>query len=162
MASVTETAEPFAIGPTAQKGEHYSDISMSILFSAYASVINSERQAVWQRYNTMLFANSVFLGFLLGGDAQALPDIAVGSIFGLLVSIVWLLSFESGMVLFVRLNATAARFSWEGLERERNPFVLTEVWRGNTKRRWIYRGGLFTILVFIAGYLVLLVRALMH
>jgi len=64
------------------------------------------------------------------------------------------------MVLFVRLNATAARFSWEGLERERNPFVLTEAWRGTTRRRWIYRGGLFTILVFITGYVVLLLRAL--
>jgi len=57
MASMAETTELLEIGPTAQKGERYSDISMSILFSAYASAINSERQAVWQRYNTMLFAN---------------------------------------------------------------------------------------------------------
>ena len=162
MASMAETTELFEIGPTAQKGEHYSDISMSILFSAYASVINSERQAVWQRYNTMLFANSVFLGFLLGGGARSFSDIAIGSAFGLLLCILWLLSFESGMVLFMRLNATAARFSWEGLERERNPFVLTEAWRGNTRRRWIYRGGLFTILVFITGYVVLLLRALVR
>lgn len=157
---MTEAGELFEIGPTAHKGERYSDISMSTLFNAYASVINSERQAVWQRYNTMLFANSVFLGFLLGGGAQSFPDIAIGSAFGLFLSILWLLSFESGMSLFTRLNATAARFTWEGLERERNPFVVAETWRGNTRRRWIYRGGLFTILVFIAGYVVLLLRAL--
>jgi len=151
-----------AAAEATQKGERYSDISMSILFSAYASAINSERQAVWQRYNTILFASSVFLGFLLGGGDRSFPDVAIGSAFGLLLCTLWLFSFESGMVLFVRLNAAAARFSWKGLERERNPFVLTETWRGNTRRRWICRGGLFTILVFITGYVVLLLRALVR
>ena len=157
---MAEAPELLRIGPTAQKGEHYSDISMSILFSSYASVINSERQATWQRYNTMLFANSVIAGFLLGGSAVSLSDTAMGSAFGLFLSILWLLSFESGMSLFVQLNTTAARFTWEGLERERNPFVVGEIWRGNTRRRWIYRGALSTILMFIVGYVVLLIRAL--
>ena len=54
-----ETRE-YPIQPTApQVTEQYSDISLTGLFNAHTAIINSERQAIWQRYNVLLLANAV-------------------------------------------------------------------------------------------------------
>jgi hypothetical protein len=66
MAQQPETTEAggFLIEGTGQpKTAQLSDISMTGLFNAHVATINSERQAIWQRYNIMVFANSIIFAF---------------------------------------------------------------------------------------------------
>ena len=149
----------FSIAPTAptKDSDTYSDIAMTGLFNAYVSTINSERQVIWHRYNIMLIANSIIFGFLVRAGTGVPPfrDTVFGVIVGWVLCFVWWRMFSDGIDLFGRWNKNAARFSWPEVERERNPYVISEAWRGNTKGRGIYWGALATICLFALGYAVL-------
>lgn len=67
----------------------YTDISLSNLFGAHVTQINSVRQAIWARYTAMLIANSVLSAFT-SSAALPLPQRLAGPVAGLLLCGVWL------------------------------------------------------------------------
>ena len=167
MTEQTNLEPAMPIDPTGmQKTEQYTDISMTGLFNAHVTTINSERQVIWMRYNTMLFANSVIVNVLGRKDVDRFTLWGL-SIVGIGLCCFWMLMLNHGWELFRRWNRNALRFSWQNLEPERNPYVISEAWRTKvtkdgatkeTKGGWIYDGAVYTIWLFILGYIFLFIK----
>jgi hypothetical protein len=91
---------------------------MTGLFNAYVSLINSERQVLWQRYNILLAANSVILGFIVNRVANPLHqfELAVSCIFGFLLCIAWGVLTWCAWNIFTTWNSEAEKFMWLGVD----------------------------------------------
>ena len=146
-------AQEYSVQPTApQATEQYSDISLTGLFTTHTAVINSERQAIWQRYNVMLIANAVNFGFLAGG-VRTTVEIALGTIFGLLLcAIWWIISREGWMLIGMQIDR-AIQFAWTALDREANPFRIGLAYESGVMGGQIYRMARAVICLFTVMYL---------
>src|SRR2546426_319269 len=56
--------------PDSKGNPQYTDISLTALFNAHISMINTQRQTIWQRFTSMILANSIILGFLRGIQSE--------------------------------------------------------------------------------------------
>lgn len=138
---MTIQVEPTAPAPTKQ----YSDIALTGLFNAHLSVLNSERHVIWLRYQSMLLANSIILGFV----AQGQRGRVVGSIIGLLLCFAWLVISVSGWRLTFRLNDAASGFAWQSLGASANPL---ETYREYRLHDWIFWGAIGVIVLFMVAH----------
>jgi hypothetical protein len=103
--------EPILVNPTAtQKGEH-TDIALTALYNAHVSLINSERQATWQRFNIMLLANSLLIG-LMSQKSELSLGIVIGMLFGLVLCFLWWKLIRQSYLVFNMYADDAMRFFW--------------------------------------------------
>jgi hypothetical protein len=145
------------------KTAQFSDISMTGLFNAHVATINSERQAIWQRYNIMFFANSIIFAFSVSEITAYGAETITGAVVGLVLCVIWWRMFKSGLELYELWNENAAKFLWQGLDESANPYSISERWR--KERRGVEKGkgglvsfgGVLTIVIFGLGYVGLLV-----
>jgi hypothetical protein len=122
---------------------------MTALFSSHVAMLNSERQAIWQRYSAMLVANSFFLAFL---DRQR-PGF--GAIVGLVLCAAWGITTWSGYRLFFQQITGIEEFEFPGPPPARNPIVVSADYvRGGD---WIYRMAFTVVALFAVAYLKLLI-----
>ena len=114
--------EPIIINPHLKdEGEEkHTDIAQTGLFNACISVVNSERSAVWQRYNTMLIANSIIIGFLVKHELGQALYVVAGCAFGLLLCVLWWLITEDGWRFFNLYSDIASRFRWPHIDEDVN------------------------------------------
>ena len=149
MAAHAET-QKYRVLPTGQsESNQYTDISMTGLFGSHIAVLNSERQTIWQRYNSMLVANSFFLSFL---DRQ---HPRFGALAGLLLCAAWWITTWSGYRLFSAQIAELAKFEWPMPPKAANPMVVSDEYvRGGD---WIRKLAFTVIVLFAVIYLKLLI-----
>lgn len=148
-------AQEYSVRPTApQATEQYSDISLTGLFTAHTAIINSERQAIWQRDNVMLIANAVNFGFL-GAGARAIGEIALGTGFGLLLCAIWWVITTEGWVFISMQIDRATQFAWTALDRDANPFRIALAYERGILGGRIYLMARAVICLFAAAYLIL-------
>ncbi|MDP3735162.1 MAG: hypothetical protein Q8R39_01910 [bacterium] len=146
-------AQEYSVRPTApQATEQYSDISLTGLFTAHTALINSERQAIWQRYNVMLIANAVIFGFLAGGVRTAM-EVGFGMSFGLLLCAIWWVITREGWVLIGMQTDRADQFVWTALDRDANPFRIALAYESGVRGGRIYNMAKMVIYLFATGYL---------
>lgn len=122
---------------------------MTGLFGAQVSVFNSERQAIWQRYNAMLIANSFILAF--SGRAQP----ALWAIVGICLCFAWAILTWSGFRFFFMQMTELQRFKWPGPPEVQNPIEVS--FRYRQSRDWIYWMALSVIALFSFAYLYVLI-----
>jgi hypothetical protein len=146
------TTNPIEIAPTGQAtttGVH-SDAAMTQLYSCYIQLINSERQAIWQRFAAMIMANSFLIGFLSKDNSQTVA-LSV-TICGFAVTILWLLMTIRGWRHFFRLYQAAQAFSWTALPGI-NP---TRIGLSGLQAWWrdiVFLSALITIVIFLFLYI---------
>lgn len=101
---------------TKEAGETvYTDIAQTSLYNATISVINSERTAIWQRFSSMLVANSVVFGFLVKQSSFHDHIVLVGSFLGMILCFFWWLLTKDGWRYFNVYSNIAMRFQWPSL-----------------------------------------------
>ena len=160
MAEPQITPILFEVRPTAaQATEQYADIALTGLFSAHTAIINSERQAIWQRYNVMLIANAIVLGFISGGT-RTKEEIIAGSLFGLTLCVMWWVITASGWNLLAMRTAIALQFQWPGLNPAANPFGISIVYGRGAIGGMIYYVAITVIVLFSLGYMAVLAMLL--
>jgi hypothetical protein len=154
----------FVVEGTGQaKTTQLSDISMTGLFNAHVATINSERQAIWQRYNIMVFANSIIFSLSISQITDYGTETITGAAVGLVLCLIWWKMFRGGLALYDFWKENAATFSWQGLGEDANPYAIEAKLRksaaslGKANPRFVYRGGVLTIVIFGLGYVGLLV-----
>jgi hypothetical protein len=135
------------------------DVVIMSLFYAHISIINSERQAIWQGYAAMLVANAIILGVF--SREQALTTLQMYSVsgFGLALCMAWLVLTTSGFrTLFMRLDASR-HSSWSqvaALDEYANPFNVDAHWAQMPRGRWMFGTAVFVIVLFMLAYVLLL------
>lgn len=150
----------FEVRPTAvQATEQYADIALTGLFNAHTAIINSERQAIWQRYNVMLVANAIVFGFLSGGTRTKMETV-LGVMFGLLLTAAWWILTESGWQLIGMRIGAGLQFQWSQLDPAANPFEISLIYGRGSIGGMIYRVAIAVIVLFVVGYLVILLSLL--
>src|SRR5437868_13752607 len=95
-------------GPVVET-EIHSDTSLTLLYTCYIQLINSERQAIWQRFTAMILANSFIITFLLRDTFQGVAFAISGC--GLAISTMWLVMTVRAWIHFFRLYKAAQAFS---------------------------------------------------
>lgn len=146
----------FQIRPTApQATNQYADIALTGLFSVHAGQINSERQAIWQRYNVMLAANSIVFAFLALGT-RSKWELFVGGTFGILLCAAWWILTESGWRLLGMRIERALQFRWLGLDTTVNPFEVSVAYGRGGIGGMIYYVAIAVICLFILGHILIL------
>jgi hypothetical protein len=100
-----QTTQPLAQPvPVPQTGSaistNYSDIAMTNLFISYVHLINSERQAIWQRYQAMLLGNSIILGLVVRTGGISSHELIAATVLGLALCTAWLVMTKSRWKLF--------------------------------------------------------------
>ncbi|MEK7098914.1 MAG: hypothetical protein AAB916_00150 [Patescibacteria group bacterium] len=155
MAEPQITPLLFEIRPTAaQATEQYADIALTGLFNAHTAIINSERQAIWQRYNVMLIGNAIVLGFIAGGT-RTKEEILAGAFFGFVLCTAWLAITASGWGLLAMRIERALQFQWPGFDPSINPFGVSIVYGRGSIGGTIYHMAITVIALFMIGYLYL-------
>jgi hypothetical protein len=123
------------------------------VFQAYVDLINSERETLWARHNTMLVANSLIIGALAisptalwENEWAALSMIGAG----LLISAAWLLISVLAWSAIRRHSDIAGTFASSCFRHLPNPFAESICNRAQTQ---IYHLILVVIAVFVLMYL---------
>ena len=131
---------PYPIEPPAPREEDvgtrkHTDIALTGLFSAHVALVNSERAAIWRRYNVMLLANSLIIGFLVR-EANSGFEIITAVLFGLVLCVAWWFISTEGWKVFDMYSDAGRRFYWTNLDTkddsETNPLNIEyeKVWKG--------------------------------
>jgi hypothetical protein len=131
------------------------DVVTMNLLDAHISIVNSERQAIWQGYAAMLIANAIVLGVFSREHAPTTLQMYFVSGFGLALCTAWLVMTISGFTaFFVRLDASK-HFSWSqlaALGEYANPLDIDAHWTQRPRGRWIFRMAVFVIVLFMLAY----------
>lgn len=98
----------------------HTDIAQIGLYNATLSIVNSERNAVWQRYSAMLIANSIVFGFIAKQNADQAAFTIPGTIFGIILCYFWWLLTEDGWKYFNIYSKIAMRFTWPDIGENLN------------------------------------------
>ena len=155
---MTIIEKTYSIIPTSNKDDTYSDIALTGLFNAHVALLNSERQAIWQRYNVMVLANSLIVVFLTQGDREK-NEIILAAIFGLLLCFVWWKISSEGWKVFSAYRNLGLRFSWAQFDtkdnKESNPLALHLEVENKRMGGPILLYARFIILLFMGIYLLL-------
>jgi hypothetical protein len=151
------TNAPASVEVRPHINEGYTDIAMTSLFNAHVATINSERSAIWQRYNSMLLANSIVFGFLARQSTLQATDLVFATVFGLALCAAWLTLTLSGWSLFNLWYEAGRKFSWPTLDHNANPLEVGARWLGRHGDP-IFHVAWIVVILFMAGYLFLLAR----
>lgn len=131
----------------------YSDIAFTSLFNAHVAIINSERQAIWQRYSAMIIANSIVLALASLAQLPSEQKVLFTLILGLPLCSIWYFMTVSGYRLFLMEVRRAQEFIWVGLGEKINPFTVALEYERGKPGGFIFRASLFVIAWFVLGYL---------
>lgn len=169
----------FPVKPTGQPtGDNYSDIALTNLYSATVHQFMTEGQLIWSRFSAMLVANSII--FILAGPAIREPQrilnvllMLSAGIFGLLISIVWLMLNNRSLKIQRYWRDCANMFSWKDYPNPTKYVYERWEWEKEKKKekekekkkavgeRLILGGlGLFVIWMFIVAHLSIVVSAI--
>jgi hypothetical protein len=102
----------------------YANMTMASLLNAHIANVNSERQALWLRYGTMLQANALLYGFFLTAGTLTTLQVAFAAGLGLALCMTWLVMTISSFRLFsLRLDVTSrlARSELDAISEYANP-----------------------------------------
>ena len=135
-------------GPAIATARH-NDTALTQMYSCYIQLINSERQAIWQRFAAMIMANSFLIGFLSKDNTTGIAIAVAGC--GLAVSISWLLMTIRAWTHFYRLYQAAQAFSWGALPGI-NPARIDLPGSYTWWRDIVFLSALATISVFLILY----------
>lgn len=115
-------SDPIIVNPHHKVGDlkEHTDIAQTSLFNSCVSVVNSERNAIWQRYSTMLIANSIIIGFLVKHEFSQSLYVLAGSLLGICLCILWFLITEDGWRFFGLYSELAGRFQWPNIDEDIN------------------------------------------
>ena len=143
----------------------FADSVLMSLLDAHISIINSERQAIWQCYAAMLVANAIILGIFSREQAPTTLQVYFASGFGLSLCMAWLVLTVKGFAMFfMRLDASS-HLSWTqlaALGEYANPFRIDAHWAQMPRARWIFRMAVFIIVLFMLAYTFLIVHYLYY
>lgn len=114
--------DPIIVNPHHKDGDkkEHTDIAQTGLFNSCISVVNSERSAIWQRYSTMLIANSIIIGFLVKHEFGQSLFVLAGSVLGIFLCVLWWLITEDGWRFFKLYSEIAGRFQWPNIDKDIN------------------------------------------
>jgi len=136
--------------PATFDGSQHTDIAGTQIFLAAVQILNSERQALWQRYAAMIVAHTFLINVLPRADQN---EQIIFSMCGLWLCVVWFFVTAIPWYYYDRMVNNAASFTWVGFPRNVNP--LSE---GVTLSRHFSWGGALkffsfsTILPFVVVY----------
>jgi hypothetical protein len=135
------------------------------LLDAHISMINSERQALWQSYASMLVANAIILGIFSREQGPTPLQLYFASAFGLALSTAWLILTVNGFATFFMRLEASRHFSWTqltALGEYANPFSIDGHWAQMPRGRWMFRMAVFIIILFMLAYIFLLAHYLYY
>ena len=137
--------------------KNLSDAAMTTLFQTHIAIAINSANLVWQRFSIMLAANAIIFGFLANKSAPATIDVVFGSLFGLVLCVLWYVLIASEWNFFQRWMSLSRRFTFPTLLSEANPHreIFNNPIPHAGAARWAVYGviGLFTF-----AYAFLLVR----
>src|SRR5262249_13797225 len=110
-------AEAYEVHPS-EPNNRYTDAAMMTFFHTHISVAMNSANLVWQRFNIMVLANAIILGFLSNKKDYA---IVFGSLLGLLLCACWYGLISSEWEYFQRWMELSRRFTFHELSMEPNP-----------------------------------------
>jgi hypothetical protein len=141
------------------------DLVIVRLLEAHTSIINSERQALWQAYAALLLANAIMLAMFPREQGPTMLQAYFASGFGLALCTAWLVLTLNGFAMFfMRLDASS-QVSWSQLAdlgEYANPFDIDSHWAQRLRARWVFRMAVFVIVLFMLGYVFLLAHYLYY
>jgi hypothetical protein len=150
--------------PTSEQSP-FADTDIMSLLDAHISIINSERQALWQGYSAMLVANAIALGIFSREQAPTALQVYFASGFGLALCMAWLVFTVSGFAMFSMRLEASSHFSWSqlaALGQYANPFSIDAHWAQQSRARWMFRMAVFIIVLFMFAYAFLLAHHLYY
>jgi len=159
------------IGKSIEKTEIQITEPSEIYTTLYSSVVlfvNNEALLIWNRYNTMLAANSLIaalLGVILAKGALTIVEatlILCGSLFGLYLSWQWRGLTKRGWELEHYWVKYAESFKWNGLKNPMDPYSewCIKAGRGEGLADWISVYAHRVINLFMLGYSIAVAIAL--
>lgn len=155
---MTDNPPGYVVEPTAQStGDRHTDIAKTGLFNACVSVVNSERQTIWQRYNAMLVGNAVVLAFQRGSPAHSFENL-IGSGMGFLLCVFWWMLTIDGWRFYDLYCKQAAKFSWPAIDGEANIMQCQYAEYDKIRGDRIKKYALGVIGLFALGYALLFAR----
>src|SRR6266404_4446714 len=96
--------------PNAQ--QVYSDAGLATLFRTHVAFMHTEATLIWMRFNVMLLANAVFLGFLTRNERPSALLTIVACVFGIALCIAWAILTYVGWKYLTERFTAAREFSW--------------------------------------------------
>ena len=150
---------PIDVLPHLPDGKH-TDIAQTALYNSVVTVANLEATVVWQRYNSILIANSVILAVVNSATLEPhKPVKAILEFIGMLLCGFWGCLTEEGWHFWRTYSTMAARFRWSKIDNEVNVFeVMYERFR--RRGQSIRTSAIAIVLLFLAIYLVLFLSTL--
>jgi hypothetical protein len=143
----------------------YGNITMASLLNAHIAAINSERQALWLRYGTMLQTNALLYGFFMTARALTTLQVSFAAGFGLALCMTWLVLTISGFRLFsLRLDVASrlAQSELAAIDEYANPMNTAIPWRYGPRGRWLLPMMVLIIVLFMLAYVFLLAHYLYY
>jgi hypothetical protein len=165
-AQATEVGNELTAPAPPEPYPYYSDIAMTNLFNGYLSLINFERQALWQRYQAMLIGNSIILTiistFLTKPPADSKPFLALTKYevyaaltFGTVLCVAWGIMTWYAWGAYDEFVEGGKKFIWDKLTGSTTPFQKINplnTYINYAKRKWVRGTASFVIVIFIAFY----------
>lgn len=156
-----KNVEVLPTGPETSTKLH-NDIAIAGLVNAQFSIVNSERQVIWLRYNSMLIANSVAFGFLNNISSHSSFEILFGCSFGIVLCIFWELLTRDGWKFYELYCDCAQKIVWPKIDKMANPmqYQNSEFQKVSEGKNKFYSGdrikwfAIQIIHLFILGYFV--------
>ena len=130
----------------------YSDIAMTNLVGLHVHQVNSERQAIWQRYSAMLIANSIFFGVLMNRSLGKTETVVV-TLIGVVLCYFWWKVTKAGWNIFDKRWKAALDFYWENLPENAHPYKETLQYFKDYQGDIISKMALLIIYLFVISYL---------
>jgi hypothetical protein len=143
----------------------YGNITMASLLNAHIAAINSERQALWLRYGTMLQTNALLYGFFMTARALTTLQVSFAAGFGLALCMTWLVMTISSFRLFsLRLDVASrlAQSELAAIDEYANPANTAIRWRYGPRGRWLFPMMVLGIVLFMLAYAFLLAHHLYY
>ena len=143
----------------------YGHMTIASLLNAHIAAINSERQALWLRFATMLQTNAIIYGFFMTARALTTLQVSFAAGFGLALCMAWLVMTISGFRLFsLRLDMASrlAQSELAAIDEYANPINTAIRWRYGPRGRWLFPMMVLTIVVFMLAYAFLLAHYLYY
>jgi hypothetical protein len=134
MREHSDPGNPCTVHPTSELSptHHYSDTAMTELFTAHVLLFNQEVAGLWQRYNTMLLANSALFSFFAMRAYYTNHEVLITLVLGLVLCTAWgVITWTGSTYQQIWLDA-AQRFHWgenDPESRPVNPFSYFHVER---------------------------------
>ncbi len=143
----------------------YPHITMASLLNAHIATINSERQALWLRYGTMLQVNALLYGFFMTARGLTALQVGFAAGFGLALCMTWLVLTISSFRLFslrLDIGSRFARSELDAIDEYANPVNTAIPWRYGPRGRWLFPMMVLGIVLFMLAYAFLLAHHLYY